>query len=740
MVCSLACRPLKAISWAMKTDTTQQAAKYSPCSPEEIRLLVLASSWKDGEIASRVLRDVQIDCSVCHDLAELMDELERGAGALLLVEEVLTQDALLFLENYVDTQPDWSDLSTLVLTYHGANSPLVSDWTERIGNVTLMERPVRTAALISTVRSSLRGRLRQYQMRKSQQQLRESEQRFKTLFEHHPDGIFVRDLAGKLISGNKAIEDITGYSIEELKHDAIQTLAMPEEAALAPDQFVESAGSNPKKFRTSSVRKDGSTVEVELAYLPLIIDGEITGMHGIARDVTQARNYERRIEHLANHDVLTGLPNRLLLTDRLQQAIDQSRRNGTQTGVLFLDLNRFKQVNDSLGHDLGDLLLEKIASRLKHLVRESDTVARLGGDEFVLVLADLDSIETMATVAEKVLESVAAPISLAGHELNITTSIGGSVFPKDGHDVGTLLKHADLAMYQAKELGSASFRFYDPAMNIKILERLLTESALRRALEKNEFTIYYQPRVCTTHRSIIGVEALVRWKHPEKGLIAPADFIPLAEEIGMISNLGEWVLRTACAQNRAWQKVGLPPIKMAVNLSAQQLHTSGIEKTVASALASTGLDAQYLELEITETSLMQDIDSSYQTLLDIRNTGVSISIDDFGTGYSSLSHIKRLPLNTLKIDKSFIRDIASDRNDAAIVGATIAMARHMDLKVVAEGVTAPAQVRFLMEHACHEMQGYLFSPPLPAADMGTMLQRGLSRGYDYIGGSVLAMW
>ena len=724
----------------MAPDAKLLASAYSPCSPEEIRLLVLASSWKDGEVTSHVLRDADIDCTVCHDLSELKDEVERGAGALLLVEEVLTQEALFFLEHYVDTQPDWSDLSTLVLTYHGANSPLVSDWTERIGNVTLMERPVRKAALISTVRSSLRGRLRQYQMRKSQQQLRESEQRFKTLFEHHPDGIFVRDLSGKLISGNKAIEEITGYTIEELQQEAIPTLAIPEEVVLTPEQFAEARDGNPKKFRTSSVRKDGSTVEMELAYLPLIINGEVTGMHGIARDVTQARNYERRIEHLANHDVLTDLPNRLLLTDRLQQAIDQSRRNGTQTGVLFLDLNRFKQVNDSLGHDLGDLLLEKIASRLKHLVRESDTVARLGGDEFVLVLTDLDSIETMATVADKVLESVAAPISLAGHELNITTSIGGSVFPKDGHDVGTLLKHADLAMYQAKELGSASFRFYDPAMNIKILERLLTESALRRALEKNEFTIFYQPRVCTNHRSIIGVEALVRWKHPEKGLIAPADFIPLAEEIGLISNLGEWVLRTACAQNRAWQNAGLQPIKMAVNLSAQQLHTSGIEKTVASALSTSGLDAQYLELEITETSLMQDIDSSYQTLLDIRNTGVSISIDDFGTGYSSLSHIKRLPLNTLKIDKSFISDIASDRNDAAIVGATIAMARHMDLKVVAEGVTAPAQVRFLMEHACHEMQGYLFSPPLPAAEMGTMLEQGLSRGYDYIGGSVLAMW
>ena len=687
-------------------------------------------------MASRVLQDVPIDCRVCRSLFELIAELDRGAGALLLVEEVLSADALQFLENHAAHQPDWSDLSTLILTYHGANSPLLNNWTQRLGNVTLLERPVRTAALISTVRSALRARLRQYQMRKSQQQLRESEQRFKTLFEHHPDGIFVRDLSGKLISGNKAIEDITGYSIEELQREALPTLAMPEDALAAEKLATSSNGT--KKFRTSSVRKDGSTVEMELAYMPLIINGEITGMHGIARDVTQARNYERRIEHLANHDVLTGLPNRLLLTDRLQHAIDQSRRTATQTGVLFLDLNRFKQVNDSLGHDLGDLLLEKIATRLKLLVRESDTVARLGGDEFVLVLADLDSIETMAAVAEKVLEAVAKPIKLAGHELNITTSIGGSVFPKDGHDVATLLKHADLAMYQAKELGSASFRFYDPAMNIKILERLLTESALRRALEKNEFSIYYQPRICTRRRAIIGVEALVRWQHPEKGLIAPADFVPLAEEIGIISSLGEWVLRSACAQNQAWQEAGLPRIKMAVNLSAQQFRSSAIEKTVASALETSGLDAQYLELEITETSLMQNIDASFETLLHIRNTGVSISIDDFGTGYSSLSHIKRLPIDTLKIDKSFIRDIASDRDDAAIVGATIAMARHMDLRVVAEGVTASSQVRFLMEHACHEMQGYLFSPPIPPAEMGLMLEQG-SRGYDYIGRSGLAM-
>lgn len=522
------------------------------------------------------------------------------------------------------------------------------------------------------------------------------------------------------------MESMTGYSIEELRSETIQTLATSEDAEQVLACFTEAAKGNPKKFRAQVIRKDGSLIEVEAAYLPLIVDGEIRGVHGIARDVTQSRNYERRIEHLATHDVLTELPNRHLLIDRMHHMIEHSRRTNRQAGVLFMDLNRFKQVNDSLGHDIGDLLLKEISARLKKVVRETDTVARLGGDEFVIVLDDIPSIETMATVAEAVLDCIAAPVQLAGHEVSVSTSIGGSVFPKDGHDVDTLLKHADLAMYQAKDLGSGSFRFYDPGMNIQILERLLTESALQHALEKSELIIYYQPRVCVIRKAIIGVEALVRWNHPEKGLIAPADFIPLAEEIGLISTIGEWVLRTACTQNRAWQEAGFPFIKMAVNLSAQQLRSSRIEKTVQSVLADTGLDARYLELEITETGLMQNIELSFETLLSIRNMGVSIAIDDFGTGYSSLSQIKRLPVNTLKIDKSFIRDIANDRDDVAIVCATIAMAQHMDLSVVAEGVTASEQVRFLTRHHCNEMQGYLFSRPLPSDELEILLKTGLS--------------
>ncbi|MHB1334121.1 MAG: putative bifunctional diguanylate cyclase/phosphodiesterase [Sulfuriferula sp.] len=698
----------------------------------ENRLLVLASTWKDGEVACRVLRSAEIACAICKDIAGLMAELERGAGTLLLAEEIITERALQLLEDFLLRQPPWSDIPILILTHHGASSPVLSQWGQRVGKATLLERPVRTAALISIVRSSLRGRQRQYLMRQSQHLLQESEQRFKLLFEHHPDGIFVRDLNGKMISSNKAMESMTGYSIDELQNTPLHTLLHPEDSEQVIACFTEAAQGSPKKFRAKAIRKDGSIIELEAAYLPLILDGEIKGVHGIARDVTQSRDYERRIEHLATHDGLTGLPNRHLLIDRMHHAIEHGRRTHKQTGILFMDLNRFKQINDSLGHDTGDLLLKEVSARLKKAVRETDTVARIGGDEFVVILDDLSSIETMSSVAHALLECVEKPIKLAGHELSISTSIGGSVYPKDGQDVATLLKHADLAMYEAKELGSGSFRFYDPEMNIKILERLLTESALQRALEKSEFVIYYQPQVCVIRKAIIGVEALVRWRHPVKGLIAPADFIPLAEEIGMIGVIGEWVLRTACAQNRAWQDAGFPFLKMSVNLSPQQLRSSLIGRTVQSALSDAGMEAKYLELEITETGLMQDIELSLETLVEIRETGVSISIDDFGTGYSSLSYIKRLPVNTLKIDKSFICDLANDRNDAAIVCATIAMAQHMDLNVVAEGVTAPEQVRFLAEHHCHEMQGYLFSRPLPADELEVLLKSGLPPGEDYM--------
>lgn len=699
------------------------ASPSIPITADEQRLLVLAATVKDGKMASRVLAESNIRCTVCSDEIELMAHLEQGVAALLLVEEILSDDVVDLLEDYLLRQPEWSDLPILVLAFHGADSPHLKEILPRLGKVTLLERPVRTASLISSAKAALRGRYRQYRFRESQRALSESEQRFKSLFEYHPDGIFIRDLSGKFISANKAHEALMGYSSEELRSTSVTSLVVPDQAELIKQYFEEAARGNPQKFKTKVVRKTGEVIDLEAAYLPLVLNGKIIGVHGIARDVTQAKVYQSQIEHLATHDTLTGLLNRHSLYDRLEHAIAHSRRSGTQTGVLFMDLNRFKQINDSLGHDKGDMLLEEIARRLRNCMRDGDTVARLGGDEFVIIMEEVREIEDMARVADVILRSISAPIRLDGHELSITTSIGGSVFPKDGETVPTLLKHADLAMYQAKEMGSGSFRFYDPYMNIKILERLLTENALRKALENNEFELHYQPRVRMQDKKITGVEALIRWNNPEKGLIPPVDFIPLAEEIGLIHALGDWVLETACEQNRKWQEAGLPPLTVAVNLSAHQLNSPSIKHKVKEVLARTGLKPEYLELEITETSLMQNMENTLDMLREIRATGVSISIDDFGIGYSSLTHLKRLPVDTLKIDKSFIHDLLDDRDDAAIVSATIALAHHMELKVIAEGVTTLEEIRFLADLECDEMQGYFFSEALPAQQLEDLLRR-----------------
>ena len=545
--------------------------------------------------------------------------------------------------------------------------------------------------------------------------LEESEQRFRSLFDHHTDAVLARDLDGRFINGNRALMRLTQYSAAELQQFNTHTLIIAEEQQRNHAHFRQAVNGVPQNFRTTLQRKDGSTIEVDLAYVPTIVKQKVVGVFGIMRDITESANYERHIAYLASHDALTGLPNRNLLDDRLRHAIEQ--RHAHPFGILFMDLNRFKIVNDSLGHDKGDLLLQMTAARLRNAVREGDTVARLGGDEFVVVLEDIESVDSVAQVANELLAAVAQPFQLGGHELTISTSIGGSVYPKDGTDAPTLLKHADLAMYQAKELGAGTFRFFNPAMNVKMLERLLTETSLKRALERNELVLHYQPLIDAQRGSVTGVEALVRWMHPERGLIAPEDFIPLAEEIGIIGAVGEWVLGTACRQNRAWQDAGLAPLKMSVNLSSQQLCEAAFADTLRRVLDDAALDPRWLGLEITETSLMQNIDTSLATLQEIRRIGVSISIDDFGTGYSSLAYLKKLPINTLKIDKSFIHDIIDDADDAAIVTATITLAHNMGLQVVAEGVMTTAQMQFLMARQCNAMQGYLFSKPVSAAEL-----------------------
>jgi diguanylate cyclase (GGDEF)-like protein/PAS domain S-box-containing protein len=451
--------------------------------------------------------------------------------------------------------------------------------------------------------------------------------------------------------------------------------------------------------------------------------GQLLRFDGIAIDISERKAYEARIEYLADHDALTDLANRNLLGDRITQAMAHARRNGLLLGVLFLDLNRFKGVNDSFGHELGDALLLEVSSRLKYVVREGDTVARQGGDEFIILLTDVQRPTDVAAVAYKIFDVFSTPFVIQGHELFISTSIGATLYPADGDDMQTLLRNADTAMYRAKEEHGNAFQFYSREMSIRALERAELESALRRALERKEFELFYQPKVDTGSGRIIGAEALIRWNHPDMGLVSPTRFIPMAEEIGLIVPIGHWVLHTACAQNKAWQNAGLPPISVSVNLSARQFRQEDLVESVAEILESMGLDAKHLELELTESIVMNSAELFINKLRQLEDLGVQLSIDDFGTGYSSLSYLKRFPLHHLKIDQSFVRDIATDADDAAITSTVISLGHSLNLKVIAEGVETEEQVAFLRDHHCDEMQGYYFSKPLPAAQFANLLRQ-----------------
>lgn len=449
-------------------------------------------------------------------------------------------------------------------------------------------------------------------------------------------------------------------------------------------------------------------------------------LSGTTLDITARIKAESEIQQLINYDTLTGLPNRSLLHDRLQQAIAQSARDKTLLGVLVLDLDRFKSINETLGHRAGDKLLKSIGTRLQACVRESDTLARLGGDEFVVLLVGVAHEDGLTIVAKKILAIVSEPVYIDGHEIYSTCSIGIAVYPMDGDDSHTLLKHADLAMYQAKELDRNNFQFFSRDMNIKVLERMMLENSMRKALDRDEFFLVYQPQVDARTGKITGMEALLRWQHPDLGLLAPDKFIYLAEDNGFIISLGEWVLRTACRQNKIWQDQGLPAVRVAVNLSAKQFGQYRLDEVIASTLLDTGLDPRWLELEITESTIMKDAEKNTAILQRFKEMGISLAIDDFGTGYSSLSYLKLFPLTRLKIDRAFVRDITTNPDDAAIARIIIDIASTLKLSVIAEGVETRAQMQFLSFNNCVEMQGYLFSRPVRAEEFAKLLEHGLN--------------
>ena len=567
----------------------------------------------------------------------------------------------------------------------------------------------------------------------AEKHLAQMESRYRGLLEAAPDAMVVVNQGGEIVLLNVQAEKQFGYRRDELIGQKVKNI-IPEgfaERLIADgtrteeDALAQQIGTG---IELNGRRKDGSEFPIEIMLSPLESSEGVLVTAAI-RDISVRKKAQRmalQMTHSAQHDFLTGLPNRMLLNDRVSQAIALTERNMAKVAVLFLDLDGFKHINDSLGHAIGDKLLQSIAKRLVACARGADTVSRQGGDEFVILLPEVEQPEYAAITVRRMLAAMAEPHSIDQHDLHVTASIGVSVYPDDGLDAETLIKNADTAMYQAKENGRQRYQFFKPAMNVRAVERQSIEESLRRALERQEFALHYQPRVNLRTGDITGGEALIRWAHPTRGLVSPGQFIPVAEECGLILPIGQWVLHEACRQARAWVDAGLPPTTIAVNISAMEFRDDNFLEGVFAILRETGLNPKSLELELTESVLMKRAESAVAVLQALRARGVQLAIDDFGTGYSSLSYLSRFPIDALKIDQSFIRQITATPDETPIVTAVISMGQSLNLRVVAEGVETQEELAFLQAHQCDEAQGYYFSRPVLPKQFARLLETGIS--------------
>ncbi len=692
------------------------------------QILIVEDNVPFGELVAGTLRDEGYRCHTVTSGAAALVWLAGNSASLLLLDYTLTDmtgEAFIaamraqgsVVPFVVVTGRDDSALAVQMIK-QGASDFVVKD-------TTLLDRlPVVVSRTLQE--ASTMQRLQQAELA-----LRQSEQRLSRAQRIARIGSWEWDLRSNALSFSPELFSILGYEATDAPQVSLEWFyrqISPADTAFVRKALaaaVDSGRSMNVTFRIAT-RSSEEIVVASQAELELGLDGYPELLVGTLLDVTERTKAEQEIHHLANYDTLTGLPNRNLLHDRLQQAIVQAARANGNVGVLFLDLDRFKSVNESLGHRAGDQLLKTVADRLRVCVRESDTLARIGGDEFVVILSVVSDEDGISSAASKILAIISEPFVIEGRELYLTASIGVAVYPNDGADVQALLKHADLAMYQAKDMDRNNFQFFSSDLNVKVMERMVLESSLRRALERDEFHLLYQPQVDVRDSRIVGFEALLRWNHPDLGTISPDKFIPLAEETGLIFSIGEWVIRAACRQARGWQVAGLPPVRMAVNLSSRQFKTK-LDQVIAGILLETGFDGRWLELELTESILMRNASENHALLAALSSMGCILSIDDFGTGYSSLAYLKHFPLRRLKIDRSFVRDIMTNPDDMAIAKIIIDMAYTLKMEVTAEGVEEREQMELLKSYGCHEMQGFLFSKPLPAETATELLRAGLPR-------------
>jgi diguanylate cyclase (GGDEF)-like protein/PAS domain S-box-containing protein len=645
------------------------------------------------------------------------DEIE-GLNAFTLVHPDDRQDAGDGLAQLL-TQPGGTTVS------HSRFRHIDGSWRWLEGTATNLLHEPAVRAIVVNYRDIT-------ERREAEEALTESEEQFRSIQENALDAIITMSSDGEITSWNPQAETIFGWTREEaVCRPLAETLIPPRhrETHKRGLERVMETGEGPvlnKRTEVIALDRSGREFPIELAVVPLY-RGDSVSFCAFVRDISERKKAEETIRHLAYHDVLTGLPNRVLFEERLRLALAQARRSRTKVAVMFLDLDRFKLVNDTVGHTGGDQLLQEVAREFSDAIREGDTVARVGGDEFTFLLPGIERAEDATVAAERILRRVRQPRMVAGQEFRITTSIGITVFPRAGNTADVLMRNADTAMYRAKERGRDNYQLFTPAMKAGLHEMLALENDLSHALERDELFVLYQPLARIDSGSIVGGEALLRWQHPQRGLVGPEEFIPLAEETGLIAPIGEWVLRTACQQAKTWYDSDLNPVRITVNVSARQIEQPGLVRAVAAVLADTGLPPQRLQLELTEGAVMRQVESVTSALSKLRAMGVGLSVDDFGTGYSSLGYLKRFPIDTIKIDRSFIHEVTTDQNDAAIVTTVIAMARGLNLRVVAEGVETEAQLGFLRENKCDEFQGFLLSPPVSPAEFEALVRQQQGR-------------